>query len=257
MVRALLSLLLTLTVVLNAQAWGQKGHDIIAYIAECHLSEKSRIEVDRALNGTSMLYWSNWADSAKYSKEYSYTAPWHYRNVEMGETPSSTPTPKEGDVVWAVEEMISRLRDDSLSQEEHTLALKFLIHLMGDLHCPMHAGRSEDQGGGTIPMVFFYEATNLHVIWDSGLIERVHDWSYTEWAEQLDRVSEEEYQRIVSGTPSDWFSDSYAIAVEVYQDAKRYQEVSYDYRDKYQLPLEKQLRNGGLRLAEVLNNIYK
>ncbi len=252
-----LSIILSFAVILNALAWGQKGHDIIAYIAECHLTEQARAEVDRLLAGHSMVYWSNWADSAKYTDEYKYTAPWHYRNVEEGDTPSSTPTPKEGDVVWSVEEMAKRLGDSSLSMDEQIFALKLLIHLVGDLHCPMHAGRNADYGGNKIPMVFFYESTNLHVIWDSKLIDRVHDWSYTEWAHQIDRLSPDQVAEVVSGTPSDWFADSYELVLQIYQDAKRSQEESYDYRDKYQLALETQLRNGGLRLAEILNKIYK
>ncbi len=254
--RAIISILLSLTVVFNAAAWGQKGHDIIACIAQQHLSAEAQAQVDRLLSGYSMVYWSNWADSAKYTEEYKYTAPWHYRNVEQGDTPQTTPTPKGGDVVWAVEEMTARLGDNSLSETEHTLALKFLIHLVGDLHCPMHAGRNEDRGGNMLPMVFFWEATNLHVVWDSLLIDRVHSWSYTEWALQIDRLSVEDVAQVVLGTPNDWFSESYAVAVEVYKDAKRNNEINYDYRDKFQIPLETQLRNGGLRLAKILNNIY-
>ncbi|MFI3301733.1 MAG: S1/P1 nuclease [Rikenellaceae bacterium] len=254
--RAIISVLLSLAVVFNAAAWGQKGHDIIACVAQQHLSAEAQAQVDRLLSGYSMVYWSNWADSAKYTKEHEYTAPWHYRNVEEDSTPKQTPTPKEGDVVWAVEEMTTRLRDNSLSEAEHTFALKMLIHLVGDLHCPMHAGRKEDRGGNTLPMVFFWEATNLHVIWDSKLIDRVHSWSYTEWALQIDRLSVQEQQLVTQGTPKDWFSESYAIAVDIYKDAKRNKEINYDYRDKFQIPLETQLRNGGLRLAKILNEIY-
>ncbi len=254
--KTIITILLSLVVVLSASAWGQKGHDIIACVAQRHLSAEAQAEVDRLLSGYSMVYWSNWADSAKYTEEYKYTAPWHYRNVEEDSTPKQTPTPKEGDVVWAVGEMTARLRDNSLSEAEHSLALKFLIHLVGDLHCPMHAGRKADLGGNRLPMVFFWEATNLHVIWDSKLIDRVHDWSYTEWALQIDRATPHEREQITSGSVADWFLDSYTIAEMVYKDARRNKDVSYDYRDKFQIPLETQLRNGGLRLAKILNDIY-
>ncbi|MFI3283314.1 MAG: S1/P1 nuclease [Rikenellaceae bacterium] len=253
--RTIISILLSVVVVFSVSAWGQKGHDIIACVAQRHLSAEAQVEVDRLLSGYTMVYWSNWADSAKYTKEYEYTAPWHYRNVEEGETPDSTPTPKEGDVVWAVREMIAQLEDSTLSEDEHAFALKLLIHLVGDLHCPMHAGRKSDLGGNRVPMVFFYNATNLHSIWDSGLIYKVHDWSYTEWALQIDRLSVQEQQYVVSGDLNDWFSESYAIAVDIYKDAKRNKEINYDYRDKYQIALETQLRNGGLRLAHILNKI--
>lgn len=254
--RFLITLVFSFAVILNAQAWGQKGHDIIAYIAECHLTDDARAEVDRLFAGYSMVYWSNWADSAKYIDEYKHTSPWHYRNVEENSTPELTPTPKEGDVVWAIEEMISRLKDSSLLDAEHTVALKFLVHFVGDLHCPMHAGRRVDLGGNRVPMVFFYNSTNLHSIWDTAIIEKTHNWSHTEWAEQIDRLSLDEESQVVDGAPNDWFSQTYDVAVEIYKDAKRSQEESYNYCTKYQIPLETQLRNGGLRLASILNKIY-
>lgn len=255
--RVALSISLAFATILNALAWGQKGHDIINYIAECHLDEEVLAEVEELLDGRSIVYWGNWADSAKYTEEYKYTAPWHHRNVEQGESCESTPTTKGGDVVWAVKEMVTRLKDTTQSREDHALCLKLLIHLVGDLHSPMHAGRREDLGGNRVPMVFFYEATNLHAIWDSKLIERVHTWSYTEWQQQIDRLSADSVEVVVSGSVDDWFMESYDLAVQIYADARRRQDENFDYCDKYQLPLETQLRNGGLRLAYILNDIYR
>ncbi len=255
--RYILSIILLLSCLTNANAWGKKGHNIIAYIAECHLTPAACAKVDTLLSGYSMVYWSAWADSARYTKEYSYTKPWHYRNIEEGKTPQDTPTPKGGDVVYATERMTSELRDTTLSSEQHTLALKLLIHFVGDLHCPMHAGRLSDRGGNRLPMVFFYRSTNLHTIWDTQLIEQIQAWSYTEWQREIDRKSERQQQKITDGTPTTWFAETHAIAEMIYRDARTETDISYDYVDKYQSILESQLLNAGLRLAHILNEIYK
>ncbi len=253
----LLSLTLSLLVIFNASAWGSKGHDIIAYVAECNLTPEAKAEVDRLLKGYSMVYWSNWADSSRYTEEYSHTKGWHYRNVEEDQTPSSTPTAEGGDVVWAVDMLTKQLADSSLSSEEHAVALKFLVHFVGDLHCPMHAGRYSDLGGNKTPMKFFNQSTNLHSVWDSRLINYTHDWSYTEWQREIDRATPAQEAEIVKGSAADWFESSYEIAVMAYEDIEKDNDVSYDYIGKYQELLERQLRDGGLRLAHILNTLYK
>ena len=63
-----------------------------------------------------------------------------------------------------------------------------LIHLIGDMHCPMHAGRKQDRGGNGTTVKFFGKKSNLHSVWDSDLLESTHRWSYTEWQKQIDRV---------------------------------------------------------------------
>ncbi|MFR9603379.1 MAG: S1/P1 nuclease [Rikenellaceae bacterium] len=254
--RLFLSAVLSIFMISSAGAWGQKGHDIIAYIAECHLTEKAKAEVDNLLDGYSMVYWSNWADSSRGTEEYKYTSPWHYRNVEEGQTPDSTPTPDEGDVVYAVKEMTKQLKDTSLGHEQRATALKFLVHFVGDLHCPMHAGRKSDLGGNRVPVVFFHNSTNIHSVWDTKLIEYTHAWSHTEWQQQIDRATPEEVAKVVSGDEDDWFEDSYKVAEMIYKDVEKNNELSYGYIDKYHVTLESQLRNGGLRLAHILNSIY-
>ena len=70
----------------GAFAWGQKGHDVTAYIAECHLTPEAAEKIDKALNGHSPVYYANWLDIASHTPEYAYTKTWHYRNVDEGKT---------------------------------------------------------------------------------------------------------------------------------------------------------------------------
>lgn len=86
MLRTLFISLLCLLGTTRALAWGQKGHDVVAYIAECNLTPEAAEKIDKILGGASMVYWANWLDSASHTPEYAYTATWHYANVDEGFT---------------------------------------------------------------------------------------------------------------------------------------------------------------------------
>ena len=86
----------------GAFAWGQKGHDVTAYIAECHLTPEAAEKIDKALNGHSPVYYANWLDIASHTPEYAYTKTWHYRNVDEGKTIDTMPENPDGDVLKAV-----------------------------------------------------------------------------------------------------------------------------------------------------------
>lgn len=131
-----------------------------------------------------------------------------------------------------------------------------LVHLVGDLHQPMHTGHLSDRGGNSVPVRFFGRESNLHAVWDSSLPEAAHKWSYTEWQNQLDRLTEEEVARIQSGTPFDWFEESNAICREIYVATSEGSDLSYDYIATYAPVIERQLLRGGHRLAGLLNEIY-
>lgn len=134
-------------------AWGQKGHDVTAYIAECHLTPEAADKVHKALDGYSPVYIANWLDFASYWPEYAYSKTWHYLNIDEGETLESMSRNPGGDVLTAVTRLTEKLKSGRLTPEEETLSLKMLIHLVGDMHCPMHLGRLSDLGGNKRPCV--------------------------------------------------------------------------------------------------------
>ena len=119
----------------GAFAWGQKGHDVTAYIAECRLTPEAAEKVRKALDGYSPVYIANWLDFASYWPEYAYSKTWHYLNIDEGETLESMSRNPGGDVLTAVTRLTEKLKSGRLTPEEETLSLKMLIHLVGDMHC--------------------------------------------------------------------------------------------------------------------------
>ncbi|MDE6301027.1 MAG: S1/P1 nuclease [Muribaculaceae bacterium] len=247
---------IALAATLSASAWSQKGHDVTAYIAEQHLTERTRAAVDSILDGKSMVYWANWLDNASHNSDYAYTKTWHYRNIDAMETYESMPRNEKGDVTRAVAEQISLLRDSTLTPEQSALAMKILAHCMGDLHQPMHMGRLSDLGGNKVKLKFFNNETNLHHIWDSNILESGHKWSYTEWQQQIDRATPEEIVVITEGNPESWGKETYGIAKQVYVYFQPGMRVSYNHIARWTPVIEQQLLRAGLRLAHVLNSIY-
>ncbi len=249
-------LCLALFAVLNGFAWGQKGHDVVAYIAENHLSPEAAQRVAEVLRGRSLVYYANWMDNASHTPAYAHTKTWHYMNIDEHETIETQPRHPKGDILTAVNGIIKHIEKGKLSPEEEFDELRMLIHLVGDMHCPMHAGRSTDRGGNAVKVLYFSRETNLHSIWDSSLVESAHNWSYSEWQYQIDRVTEEFATQMQQGSIEDWFAQTVAIAKKVYEVTPEGSKISYDYINAMAPVIEQQLLLGGLRLAGVLNRLY-
>lgn len=250
-------LLVMLSAVLPSFGWGQKGHDVTAYVAECNLKNGVRNKIAKILGNHSLVYYANWLDTASHTPEYAYTSTWHYANVDEGftyETMEKLPT---GDVITAINDLTSKLKGGNLAPETEKLYLMMLIHLVGDMHCPMHAGRKTDRGGNNVQVTFFNSPRKLHGIWDTDLVESAHKWGYIDWQHQIDRATKEQKKEILKGTTFDWFNETHAIAEQIYRDTPDNTEVSYDYIAKYAPVIEQQFLRGGLRLAKILNEIYK
>ena len=240
----------------QAFGWGQKGHDTVAYIAETHLSEAAADSVASLLDGKSPVYWANWLDNASHTDKYAYTKTWHYKNIDAGTAYEDAPLNEKGDVVNATREQISILSDPRSTRDQKVLALKILIHVVGDMHQPMHMGHLSDLGGNKVPVKFFDRETNLHSIWDSNLMNSGHSWSYTEWANQIDRLSEEAQAIETAGNIDDWARQTLDIATRAYNYFPKGAKVSYDQIAAWTPVIEEQLLRGGLRLARILNAIY-
>lgn len=244
-------------VVLNALAWGPKGHDTVAYIAEQHLSKKTLKKVQEVLGGHSLVYVANWMDNASHTNEYAYTKTWHYVNVDPNEgTYANSKKDAAGDVVTAINSIVENLKSGELSPDEEQAQLMMLIHLVGDMHCPMHAGHKSDRGGNGTQVKYFGKQKKLHSVWDSEIVESAHRWSYSEWQFQIDRASKKEQKAIIQGTPNDWIEETVVLANDIYEESTTQQNLSYDYVANYTPIIEQQFLKGGLRLAALLEEIY-
>ncbi len=237
--------------------WGQKGHDTVAAIAEKHFTPATKVAVEELLNGHSPVYYANWLDNASHTPEYAYSKTWHYKNIDADKTFENAPNIKEGNIVNAIYEQVDILQSPESSKEEKALALKMVIHFLGDIHQPLHLGHASDRGGNKWYVKFFKSATNIHTVWDSRIPEAAHKWSYSEWVDQLDRAPEEKQIEIVlNGTPDTWGKESYLICKEIYDTTPIDTNIEYDYIADWTPIVEQQFLRGGLRLADLLNSIF-
>lgn len=251
---------------ISAFGWGPKGHDIVAAIAEQNLTSKARKELNKILDGNSIVYYSSWMDNIQNSPNwkggYDKTKTWHYANVDKGLTYQTMKKNEQGDVVTALTELTREMTEnyDRLSDSLKADYVKMIIHMVGDLHCPMHAGRLSDRGGNGCKVKWFGQKTNLHSVWDSKMIDSARKWSYSEWRDHLDRKGKKFYKTVGQGSYEDWFMATVKNAAELYDHVERQDKeepnFSYQYVYDFSPMLEEQLLLGGLRLAHVLNSIF-
>lgn len=242
---------------LQAFGWGQKGHDVTVFIAENHLTPTSLKEITELLDGKSMVYWANWLDNASHTPEYAYTKTWHYKNIDDGLEYEEAPLHPDGDITRAIYHSVSVLQNPESTKADKQLALKMLVHLMGDIHQPMHMGHASDLGGNRWTVNYFGRDANLHSVWDSSVPESAHKWTYTEWNNQINRATPEETAVILeNGNPNVWGKETFEICKNVYTLTPQGTKISYDYVSDWTPVVENQLLKGGLRLADVLNSIF-
>ena len=247
--------LLFLTIQLSA--WGGKAHDIIAHIAEQNLAPNAKTEVARLLNGRSMVYYAMWMDNIRSDERFNFTATWHYANVDEGMTYATMPRAETGDVLTATDLSLQKITSETENDSIKKMYLKFLIHLIGEIHCPMHAGRGTDRGGNDYRVIWFGDTINLHSLWDTHLLERARSWSYTEWAANLTTgLTVADIARMQRGTPHEWFDETVSLAAYVYLHTPQNQNLRFNYIYKFSPVLEQQLTRGGYRLAYILNTIF-
>lgn len=240
----------------NAFGWGQKGHDTVAAIAERHLTPAAKSAIDSLLEGRSIVYWANWLDNASHTKPYAYTKTWHYKNIDANETYDDAQANPAGDAVTAVKAQIETLAGGSAKPDDRRLALKILIHVIGDLHQPLHVGHATDLGGNRVKVKFFGRDTNLHTVWDTRILESGHNWSYSEWADQLDILSPDEVRAVEAGSVDDWARETLPIAGSIYEEFPDGCAISYNEVFEWTPVVEHQLLRAGLRLARTLNALF-
>ena len=170
--------------------------------------------------------------------------------------------PERGYVVDKIHDFKVVVKDPSRSLEERRIALRFLIHFVEDLHMPMHVGDNNDKGGNRTQVRFFDRGTNMHSLWDSGMIEYVGD---TEdfWLKDLAALDTPEARAAaMKGTIEDWATESLLAARQAYQvpetgkRLKSGQKLSDEYLDANLPVVRRRLYEAGMRLALVLNQAF-
>jgi hypothetical protein len=238
-----------------ALAWGKTGHRVTAAVADTHLSGLARAHVREIIGVESLAEASTWPDEMRSNPDpfWQKTAnPWHYVTVGGFEYDRAPP---EGDALGALQFFRNQLRDPRTSIEHRQLALRFIVHIIGDLHQPLHNGRPGDRGGNDVKVKWFGRDTNLHAVWDSALIEET-DYSFSELAERLNRhTRSEDVIAWWTANPRDWIRESVQHRERIYPAAGK-TDLSYEYVYQHTPTVELRLKQAGVRLAAYLNELF-
>jgi len=240
----------------NDMYWSKTGHRVVGEVAEQHLTKKAKRAINDLLEGESLAAVANFADEIKSDRAYRKFSAWHYVNIPFGKTYDEIEKNEYGDLVQGVKTCLEIIKDKNSSKEDKAFYLKFLVHLIGDLHQPMHVGRAEDKGGNDIQLQWFGNGSNLHRLWDSNLIDE-NGMSFTELAVEYPKMSKQQITFLQKGTLLDWVEESHLLAEKVYASVEVGEKLSYRYSYDWWHTVEDQLQKGGVRLAAVLNEAFK
>jgi hypothetical protein len=265
----------------HCYGWGDLGHKVTALIAYRHLSPAARSNLDALLASDpdpltppDFAGRATWAD--KYRSLHRETAAWHFVNVEiahpdllsacynfpaLGAVPASQ-GPALDCVVNKVEQFSAELKDRSTAPAERLLALKFLIHFVGDLHQPLHAADHEDKGGNCIALdAVFAQTANLHAFWDMLAVEGLGP-SAQQIADTLDSsLTSAQAKNWQTGGARSWTmeafavakNDAYALPTQPTCQSPGAVTLPAGYQAQAQTDAAIQLLKAGVRMAAMLN----
>lgn len=236
--------------------WGQTGHRVVGAIAAAHLSPKASKQVAFLLDGQSLALVSTYADEIKSDSLYDTYKPWHYINYPFDATFDGQPTSEAGDLAQGITFCVSQLQAPALTKKEKAFYLKLLVHLVGDLHQPLHIGKADDLGGNRFQVTWFGRKTNLHRVWDSQMIDS-YQMSYSELTQNRKKLNQQQVQQIQQGTVKDWIQETRGLTLSIYAHTSADERLGYAYRYRYMDAVREQLHKGGLRLAALLNGVYQ
>ena len=269
-----------------AAAWGDLGHEVVAKIAYRHLTPAVKSKLDALLASDSdtltapdIASRATWAD--KYRNSHRETAPWHFVEIEidgpnlssacfgfpaLGPGQSASQGPSQDCIVDKITEFSAELKSPSTPQSERLLALKFVLHFVGDLHQPLHASDHHDEGGNCIGLnPQESSAKNLHAFWDTPVVQALGP-SADAIANRLDsQITASEAKAWSGGEPRDWAMeafqvsrrDAYALPARPTCDARGSVQLTSTYKAMAEKDAVLQLQRAGIRLAFVLNQALR
>lgn len=283
-------LFLILLPVQNLFAFGANGHRIVAEVAKGHLSSDAKKAVKKILKGQTLDRAATWPDFIRSESEWDSAKPWHFITIDNDTTVDAVVKYSEeqkgvNNVVEAIDFFSKLLRGGALQEKEFkdflktqnkkqkngielklyqdsvkATALSFLVHFVGDVHQPLHVGRAEDYGGNSVKVLWFDEDSNLHSVWDEGLIES-EKLSYTEMAAFLNQDAKGVKKKMLKTSRKEWARESVELRHKAYLGITDFNSgkpnLSYDYAHDFSPALQKRMLLGGLRLANLLNDIFK
>ncbi|MCW5909523.1 MAG: S1/P1 nuclease [Cyclobacteriaceae bacterium] len=233
--------------------WGATGHRATGLVAERYLSKKAKKRIDAILGGESIAMVSNWMDEIRSDSTYNYTNDWHWTTIPDGGKYEDVEANPDGKIVMMLEKIIGELKRGGLPAKQEQEYLKMLIHMIGDLHQPLHVGKPGDRGGNDVRVKWFRNDSNLHRVWDSEMIDDTK-LSYTELADALGKPGKDKLAQWQQGTVRDWAMESVSYRKQVYDIGDG--ALGYRYSYKYFSVAKERMLQAGIRMAALLNTIY-
>lgn len=244
-----------------ANAWGASGHRIVAIIAERNLTAEAQARVTQILGqNVSLASVANYADAIR--NRHQETKNFHFVDIPKNRKDYSPardcqPTKKGDCIIAALERFKADVVNPQKTLAERRFALKFIVHLVGDMHQPLHCADNHDVGGNNVSVKWFGKSTDLHKVWDTLIIEEA-ELTDTEFADALDSdLSQQQIQVIQQGTPVEWALEAHEAARSHAYVIPANRLLSHDYYDANARVVDEQLLRGGLRLAKLLNTIFQ
>ena len=258
---------LVLTVLLTTSlplfAWGPEGHRLVARLAAAHLTPQATARVAEVLGeGDTMPSIASWADQVRREREV--TGPWHYVDIPISvpHLDMARDCPKGDCVIAKIEEFKRIVVDPAATAVQRREALRFLIHFVGDMHQPLHCSDNKDKGGNDVKLDFFGQPSNLHSVWDSGLLGRIgqEDALFAKLSEDL---TDKRARKWGKGNVASWADQSHKIArTVVYPKLPKAPpggQITVDaaYENLADPVIQRQIEIAGARLAMVLNTTFQ
>lgn len=233
-------------------AWGPQGHRISGALTERFLSAETRSAVVALLGGEPLAEASTWADRMRASPSPFWqerAGPYHYVTVPQATTYAAVGSPRKGDSVTALTEFRATLLDPSASRAHRQLALRFSLHIIQDLHQPLHVGNGSDRGGNDIKLKLDGKSTNLHRVWDSSILAAAGR-SDADWVSRLAAIPALQHKRWAEPDPMVWIAESAALRDQLYPSGHT---VDADYLAHWLPSVELRLQQSAVRAAAWLN----
>jgi nuclease S1 len=238
-----------------ASAWGPMGHSIIGEIAQSKLLPGTKRIIREQLQTRSLANISNWADQVKKKRKQ---RPWHYTNIPEGilEYDPRRDCPTGNCVTEIIPEMAQTLAKPRASLKDRREALKYLAHFVGDIHQPLHLGYASDRGGNRISLRYRGRNTNLHALWDQGLIQRGRK-SLVQYARRLNcRRTVSIRLKNLREEVIRWGLESRKIVLNSVYNFNEKSGLSPNYIARSRVILNRRMCKAGTRLAGILNQVF-
>ena len=241
--------------VTNLYAWGSLGHRIVAEIAMNNLSLVANQNIKQLIGHTNLAFVSNWADEIKRDKKWYESYSWHFVNVSTGKLYKNSIKSPSGDIIMTIKDQVKVLANKKTKKDDKKNAIKFLVHLVADIHHPLHNGYAKDRGGNEIKINWMGRKTNLHYIWDYNIIES-QKLSYTEYASFLNLEYGKTKDKFKNDSLMTWHKESRDYLVKLYS-FKQSKVWEKQYIHQHIGFINLRLYQAGIRLASLLNDIFE